>query len=72
MTDQTQEAAQPPEKRTYEVELSGTVYTSVTVEAEDEDEAHDLAKDAVSWGHTWDDDVFFLVVEGMNEIKDAE
>lgn len=72
MTEQNQEAAQPPEKRTYEVELSGTVYTSVTVEAEDEDEAHDLAKDAVRFSHAWDDVVSFPTVEGMTEIEAEE
>jgi len=33
------------EKRTYEVEVAATVYATVEVEAVDEDEAHDLAKD---------------------------
>lgn len=69
-TANEQEAAEPPvKKRMYCVELSATVYTDVEVEAENEDEAHDLAKEEVRFAHSWDDDVSGIAVESVTELE---
>jgi len=66
-TDESRSPAEPDvEEREYEVTLSGTTYTTVTVEAATEEDAAAAALERVKFAYyDWDDDVSFPEVESI-------
>jgi hypothetical protein len=63
------EAPEAPEK-TFCIELSGMVFTTVEVEAADENEAREIALDRTRFGHPWDEDVSDIQVGTVNEVTE--
>ena len=69
-SDKSETTAEAVEKR-YDVDLSGTVWTRVTVSAENEEAAGDAALELVKFAYyDWDDDPLYVTVETIMEVSE--